>query len=125
MKVFNTQTTIKHRFGDYDFEIARGGNHAFRNKMKQVSKPYKHEIEKNTLSAEDDDKLLSKAMAGTILVGWKKVAFSSADDKGVPFSVGEAEKTLLEDDILRKKIAEISGDYDAFLKVDEANTIKK
>jgi len=123
MKIYNLQDTVFETIGNYRFEIARSNNHQFRNKFKAISKKHKRALENKTLSTEKEDAIVCKALAGTVLVGWEMVS-AVKGQKEVPYSLAEAESTLIEDEKLREEIMDVAGAHDAFL-VDEEEKVKK
>ena len=122
MKVYNTQETTKHKIGNYLFEIARANNAKFRDKFRRITQTKQRQIDSHSLTAAEDDKIMAQAMAGTILVGWTMV--QSSGEPEIPFSLQEAEATLIEDDVLKEQIIDISNNYNLFLQKDEDELVK-
>lgn len=71
------------------FKIAAHNNKKFRAKKARVEKPYASKIRRNKLSDTEKGEINIKAMAGTVLLDWKGVAFG--DDEVTPFSPELAE----------------------------------
>jgi len=124
MKLYESKDTVFETIKGYKFEIARSDNHAFRNKFKHLSKKYKRALDNGSLSTEKEDAIVSKAAAGTVLVGWEMVS-SVKGQKEVPYSTAEAEKTLIEDEVLRDEIMSIARAHESFLFEEEEETKKK
>ena len=90
--------------------ISRWGNDKFNKAFRRLSKPYKREIQNNTLDNETSEKLICRAMAETILLGWDK----DKTPDNVEYSVENAENLLLNDDDCREFIRRASSEAEAF-----------
>lgn len=131
--ITKTVDTIKRDYHGVTLEIARGNNRAYRDKFSRLKKKLvpqggnRHrkrsaEEEFERMSAEEQDKLLSEAYAGTVLVGWENF---NIDGKAVPFSEENAGDLLFNDDMLRDFVAYEATEFDAYLAEGKESLVKK
>lgn len=71
--------------------VARDTSPRYREKLREALRPYRGAIAANAISDEQSHKLLAKAAAGTLLLGWEGIEI---DGKTVPFDVDAAEQLL-------------------------------
>ena len=113
--------------------IARGDNRAFRDKQRKLLNKAKAASGASRrkkadgswaseISAEENDRMMAKAFAGTILVGWSGFEM---DGQPVPFTEQNAEELLFNDTALMRFVDEESDDLDAFYKEETDALVKK
>lgn len=75
-------------YGDVRFRIARagGGNQKFQSVFKELSKPYRRQIDQDQLSDEVSEKIMAEVYARTVILGWDSKDGVEADgtDKWKP-----------------------------------------
>ncbi len=76
------QEGILINYGDFRFRIARagGGNQRFRRLLQAKLKPYRHQIDNDTMDDAVSEQLLRQAYAEAIVLGWESRVVS---DEGV------------------------------------------
>lgn len=95
---------------DVPLLIARANNDKFRKIFRRLSKPHANAIEKNRLNDDIAQKILCRAMAEAILVGWKQEQFPG----NLEYSVDTAEQLLLDDMDCRDFVYEFSKEAENF-----------
>lgn len=100
-KMFETdqgleQEGIKVRYGDIRFIIARaGGNNVqFRQRFQTLLKPYRRQIDNDTLDENVAQELMAQAYAETVIKGWQSIQKDEdgnelKDEKGDPIWINE------------------------------------
>lgn len=70
-----------------EFRIARagGGNAAFTKRLEVLTKPYRRQIQTETIERAQVDKLIRQAYAETVVLGWKNVEDEAGNP--LPFTV--------------------------------------
>jgi len=68
---------------------AGGANKAFERRMEADSKPFRRQIQNETIENKQVLKLMRKVYAETILLGWENVQYETGPNKGkdIPFTV--------------------------------------
>jgi hypothetical protein len=72
-------------------KIARDTSTRYRERLREVLRPYRGSIAAGAMSDEQSHRLLAKAAAGTMLMDWEGIEM---DGKPVPFSVDAAEQIM-------------------------------
>jgi len=100
--------------------IARSNNHDYRAKVSRLLKQAKrHTKDINSLTLEQDDKLICSAMAGTVLVGWQGMPGN------IPFDEATATDLLINDIDVREFVSAVSSDMADFIAEEKAALVKK
>ncbi|RLA16847.1 MAG: hypothetical protein DRQ62_15635 [Gammaproteobacteria bacterium] len=131
LSITKTTETVKRNYSGVTLEIARANNRQFRDKFNKLRKSIasgsnrhrkKEGDEFSNLSAAEQDRILAKAYAGTILVGWSGFVH---EEKKVLFTEENAEDLLFNDDLLRDFVAEEASDFDTFIQEEKEELVKK
>ena len=146
-KLFGTdkvaeKTGVWINYGDVRFLCARAGgtNIHFSEAYKAKVRPYRHQIDRGTLSKEDDDKIMAELYAETVikrvevLVGdsvsaegapviWEP-GVPTADGKVLPFSRESVKALLLDLPDMFRDLRECATDANKYLKQAEADDVK-
>lgn len=89
---------IEYHVGSAVFRIARtgGANVRYNKKLEQLCRPYRKQIQSNTLDRDTLTRLGQEAFAHTVLLNWDGVTFDDLGDEGntelAPFSPDNAMK---------------------------------
>ncbi len=90
--------------------IARAGNKKWKEYWKKISKPYRKQIKRETLSEEKGNELIINAMAQTILLNWENLL-----NDGVPLEYSKENAIMvLSIPDFRETVSEISQSMEAF-----------
>jgi len=131
LSITKTVETVKREYNGVALEIARANNRQFRDKFNKLRRGIasgsnrhrkKDGNEFSNLSAEEQDRILAKAYAGTILVNWSGFVH---EEKKVLFTEENAEDLLFNDDLLRDFVAEEAADFDTFIQEEKEELVKK
>ena len=99
---------------DYEgsqFRIAYATNVKFMRAKQRLEQPHRRKIEAGTLDPGEHRRIMAKAMAEGILVGWSGVFSEGAE---VPYTVKMAEQALLYDESFREFVMTFSMDLANF-----------
>jgi len=96
---------------DFKVKIGRLGNPKCQEYSRRIQKPYKRQIDNETIDPEITKKLLRKALARYVLLDWK--GLEEDDGKVIEYSVEKAEE-LLETKDFFAEIMGLSQDMDLF-----------
>jgi len=103
-------------------KVARNGNKGYVKMIEKLSRPYKKQIRRGTISGEKFDKIIRQASARHILVNWEGI---EEDGKEVPYSEEESYRLLTDYKDFREMIAEAALDFqnfqDGMLEEEEGN----
>ena len=116
-----------------EFEIGNGAsltiaawqNPKFKEKFARLAKPHLSAMRAGLLAPEVQDKIMSEAMAGTVLLNWKGMA---EDGKDIPFSEEVAAAKLLKYERLREIVtgyAQTLAEIDATVENEGIEAAKK
>ncbi len=116
-KIVLTKTvdTVKEVYKGVTFEIGRSGSDEFIEKMDRLRRPFKRQIEKNTIPYSKLRNITAKALAGTVLLGWENFKI---DGKDVPFNEENASALLFNDKETSDFIVDIASSTDVFAQED-------
>lgn len=125
MKLTPTDSTlevegVREEYRGTTLIIARANNSKFKRIFRQLLKPYKRQMEKNSLDHETSEEVMIAAYARAILVGWEN--FVDVDGKKWEYSAKNAEEFLSDDPDAFEFVKEVSEDMDRYIKEDEENT---
>lgn len=101
--------------------VARAGNRKYAKKLEKITKPHRHALRSRNMSDDLGDKLLAEAMAGTILLDWKKLEF---DGVSLIFSEEKAKELLQTLPDFRRIIDDFSNDINSFKEMDDEEDLK-
>jgi len=93
--------------------IARDSNIKFKRFFRQISKPYKHDIDTNTLEEAKAEELMASAYAETILLNWENFPGD------LEYSKANAESLIKSDSDCYDYIKDFSKNLDNYIKNDE------
>lgn len=81
------QAGILINYGDFRLRIARagGGNQRFRRLLQAKLKPYRHQIDNDTLSDTVSEALLREAYAEAVILGWESKVGEGETEKWEPW----------------------------------------
>lgn len=93
-------------------KVARVGNPRYRERIRQLTKPYRNQIRSSTLPEDISDDLVLKAFSECILLDWEGLE----DDKGKPitYSKEHAYELLKGLRDFRSLVAEIAQEQETF-----------
>lgn len=109
-------------YGGGEFLISWAHNPKFQKAYKRITKPYKKQIDKDTLDGELSTKLLCEAFAETILLDWKNV---SSDGVEIKYSREAAMGALINNPEFRDFVAGFSAELENFKKEEVEEVSKK
>lgn len=119
LKITKKSDTIERDYEGVTLIIAQTNNLAFRNKRDKLLRALKRNQQFSKLPAEQQDELISRAMGGTVLVGWKNFPGN------VAFSEENAEDLLINDIDAREYVSLVASDLAEFLLEEKADLQKK
>lgn len=105
-----------------DLLIARANNSRFKAIFRRITKPYKKEIDRDTLDEATSERLLVEAVAESILVGWKNFKVNGEE---VKYTKDNAKDLLSNDPDCLTFVTEFSKDIDNYIEEDEENLTVK
>lgn len=108
--------------GDVEFLIARINNPEWVRVTKELMKPYKGASRSRMLGQKVRDEITIKAMARTILLGWR--GDLRVDEKDFPYSVENAERMLTDYPDARDFVSDRSTDLDEYRIIEDEDTAK-
>lgn len=82
------QEGINVNYGDFRIRVARagGGNHRFRRLLQAKLKPYRHQMDTDTMDEGVSEQLLREAYAEAVVLGWEsKVTGEDGVDRWEPW----------------------------------------
>lgn len=127
VKQFNKETQKEGQWVEFegaDLLIAYAQNPEFQKAHRQLTKPFRRQLEKGTLDVEKEEELLCEAMATGLLLDWKRVKFEE-DGDDVPYTQDLAKQALILNPELREFVAGFSYELDNFRNKDIESTAKK
>jgi hypothetical protein len=110
-------------FKGVEFLVSHVSNIEFQNKLARLQQPYAKQIEKRKLAPAKQRDILCKAMAGTLLRGWRG-SMVDKDGNAVKYTDELAERVLLNNIEVRDFVTEFSGDLDNY-RQEEADEVGK
>ena len=102
--------------------IARSNNVKFRSVFNQLSKPYRKEIQDNSINEKDSRDIMIQAFARAILVGWEDFQI---DGREVPYTLKNAIDLLTNDPDCYDFVSDFSGNLSNYLVEEEDELVKK
>lgn len=103
-------------------KIARAGNDRFAKSFLRGSRPYRKDIQANTVDDQIAEKILCEAIAEGILVDWKGFVI---DDTEIEYTVENATALMRDDPDCREFVQEFSRDLNNYLTQDKDKVIEK
>lgn len=97
--------------------VARNTSTRYREKLRDILRPYRGAIAANALDDATSHGLLARAFAGTILLDWEGIEENGAP---LPFSVEAAERLLREAPDFYRTVEKFSEDVALFREQNEA-----
>lgn len=91
--------------------IARLGNPNYIRKFREVSKPFRKAIKRETFPEEKAEKIFIETMAHTIVLGWEGLEI---DGKPVEYSVANAIQILTDYPDFKEQINEVASTMETF-----------
>lgn len=119
------QKGIRVDYGDgIVFRVARMGsaNSAYAQYIKARFKPYKHQIDTETLPDSIANGILLDAFVKYVLLGWEGV--TTRDGIQIPFSEENAKKLFADMPDLFSDLRDVASDYTNFLEHEREETAK-
>ena len=101
-------------YEDAEFLVARTKSQKYRNEIERVSRRYRRQIEMGTLSRTKSEEIVSRAMANTILNGWRGRVALDDDGTDLPYSRENAFRLLNEFPDFRELVSNWAADLEAF-----------
>ena len=96
--------------------IARANNPKFKTTFRRLTKPYKKEMENETLDEKTSGDLLAQAFAEAILLDWKDFVING---KEIEYNKENAADLLINDPDCLQFVTDYANDIDNYLTVDE------
>ena len=121
LKITRTVDTVTEEYFGVQLKIGRSNAPEFLSKLRRLTKPYKRQIDSNSLPDDKSRELFCEAMAGTVLLGWSGL---EVDGKPIPYTEATAKELLLNDPDCREFVSQIAGSLDRFLE-DEQQALEK
>jgi hypothetical protein len=110
-------------FMGVEFLVSHVSNIEFQNKFARLQQPYAKMIERRKLAPSKQRDIMCKAMAGTILRGWRG-AMVDKDKNEVKYTEELAERVLLTNIEVREFVTDFSSDLDNY-RQEEAEEVGK
>lgn len=138
-KTFGTSRQLEREgiwlnYGDIKFLVARAGgtNIAYQELLKAKIRPVRHQIERDTLSKADDDRINAELYAETVIKDVQVLKEDGTWEKGVPtengdilpYSSSAVVALLLELPELFRDVRACASDSQKYLKEQEAADVK-
>jgi len=103
-------------------KVARIGTPEYRNRLRQLGKPYERQIRKGNLSPEINEQVTVQALAEVILLDWtgiegeglERFGVTVAADNSVPYSVENAKILLIEFPDFRDEVVDLASNVETF-----------
>jgi len=111
-KLTQTEDGVWAEYNDSSLLIAHVSNLRFQRKLARLQQPHRSKIERHSLDPKIQSEILCKAMAGTVLLGWKDVV--DANKQQVQFSEELAANVLINQPDIREFVSEFATDLDNF-----------
>jgi hypothetical protein len=127
-RALESSTGITIDFGDgvqFGIHRAGGSNRRFKEVMTAKLKPYRHQIDTNTLSDETATRLLAEAYADAVITSWSGV--NDRDGEPLSFTRENVTKVLLDLPELFRAIQDTAGNAANFRRekvAQDAETLK-
>ena len=90
--------------------IARANNDKFKKLFRTLTKPYQREIDRGTMSNEDAEAILCKALAQTVLLDWDQEKMPG----NFPYTKENAESLLKNDPDCREFVMSVAKEAENF-----------
>lgn len=105
--------------------VARIGNKNYVNRLKELTKPYKRQIDQKTLHDDVWERLLMQAMADTILLGW--TGMENDDGSEMVYSKAQALAVLMDPEYadFRALVTDLANELEVFRKQEVEETTGK
>ena len=107
-------------YGSFKLKIARMGNRRYNEHWARLVKPYRAQIQENTLEEPIMIELMVDTMAATILVDWDEVEL---DGEKLDYSIDNAKRILMIRDF-RKLVFDTSGMAETYRQEDQKEAEK-
>ena len=101
--------------------IAREGNPKYKKAFTRMTKPYRQQIRRETLSDEKAEEITIKIMAETILLNWEGL---EEDGNPVEYSKAEAVRMLTKYRDFRNHVSELAGSISLFKQTEDEESEK-
>lgn len=120
-------------YGDFRFRIARSGgsNQKYKKLLQARLKPYRHQIDNDTMDEAVSEQIIREVFAATVLLGWESKNENGEwepwlDIKGekVPYSPEAGAELLTELPEFFREIQSMSGKAANFRKFEEEEDLK-
>lgn len=107
--------------GDAELLIARAGNRRYTKKLLKLYDRHKKALDRKDDAADAlSDNILIEVLSETILLGWKNITLKG---EPLPYTPENAQKLLAIKDF-RKRVMDLSDDFDAYKVKEEADQAK-
>ncbi len=119
-----TEGFIHHVTDKINFTLARAGgaNTKFSKAMEVKTRPYRRQIQEDTMDLELANRLLIEAFAETVILGWTGV--TTAGGKAIPFSIEAAIKLLTDLPDLFNELREAAAKQSNFRAAEIQDDVK-
>lgn len=97
--------------------VARNTNPRYREKLRDVLRPYRGAITANALDDKTSHGLMARAFAGTVLLDWDGI---EENGKPLPFTVEDAERLLRDAPEFFRVVESFAADVGLFREQNEA-----
>ena len=125
-------------YGDFRFKVARagGGNSRFRKLLQAKLKPYRHQLDNETMDEQVSEQLMREAFAETVVVGWESKVTDEATglsrwepwldtpDGRLEFSVENCVKVLTDLPDLFRDLQQVANKVALYRKTEEDEDAK-
>ena len=119
LKITNANNTVFINFKGVLLEIARSNSTEYISKLRRLIKKNQSDIDNGLLTVEEDIAMSCRALAGTVLVGWKEFEYNG---QTITFSVNNAVNLMVNDPDCRQAVMAAAKDSDRFEKDMEGST---
>ena len=141
-KMFATDKTTEQEgilinYGSFRFRVARSGgsNHKFRRLLQAKLKPYRHQLDNETMDDKVSEALMREAFAEAVVLGWETKVGEEGSERWEPwlegpdgshmeYSVENCVKVLTDLPDLFKDLQQVSGKVALFRKAEEEDDVK-
>ena len=107
--------------GGIKLKVARINNPTYTKVLNRLLKPHNRSRRRGSMSDELLNKLITKAMAETVLLAWENL---KEDDKEMKYSVAEAERLMTEYPDFRDIVMDIASDMDMYRSTQDEESAK-
>jgi len=98
--------------GDAELLIAAWENPEYMKALRSIPRSLRRRLEAGRITPEEDQKLMAKIMAQTVLLGWKNVTYKGKD---LPYTQENAEMVLVKVPRFYSLVVELAQDEQRFL----------